>query len=174
MRNEGCPEIGWELIESKPGPNLALFKTRFDRMKNPRSGADLNAVVLESQDWVNVVALTPKKELVAVCQYRFGIGSTTVEIPAGLMEPGETPEHAARRELREETGYTTEDWTYLGWVQANPAFLNNLCHLWLAKDVIRTHQPELDASEEVIISELTPAEMYAEIEAGRMQIDQDI
>ena len=55
------------------------------------------------------------------------------------------------RELQEETGYTTENWQYLGFVEPNPAFLNNKCHHWLALDVIKTAEPELDDGEDIAV-----------------------
>jgi 8-oxo-dGTP pyrophosphatase MutT (NUDIX family) len=129
----------------------------------------MKAVILECADWVNIVALTPEKKLVTVQQFRFGVGKNTVEIPAGIINAGETPEQAAIRELKEETGYTTKNWKYLGWVETNPAFLNNLCHHWLALDVVKTSAPELDEGEEISVAELALEEVHREIEQGRMR-----
>lgn len=162
-------EKPWEVLGSEPGPNLVLFQTRYDWVRNPRNAKSMKAVVLECADWVNVVAITPEKKLVIVQQYRFGVGKRTVEIPAGIMNTGETPEQAAIRELKEETGYTAKSWKYLGWVETNPAFLNNRCHHWLAIDVIKTSPMELDEGEEISVSELTLEEVRYEIEKGRMR-----
>jgi 8-oxo-dGTP pyrophosphatase MutT (NUDIX family) len=159
----------WELIRSEQGPNLILFQARYDWVKHPLTAATMKAVILETADWVNVVALTPEKKILTVSQYRFGIKKTTIEIPAGLIEPGEPSEHAAKRELLEETGYTTDHWEYLGEVEANPAFLDNHCHIWLALDVVKTHQTHLDETEEITLGELTLDEIRNEISAGRMR-----
>jgi 8-oxo-dGTP pyrophosphatase MutT (NUDIX family) len=129
----------------------------------------MKAVILESPDWVNVVVITPEKKLVVVQQHRFGVGKTTLEIPAGIVNPGETPEQAAMRELREETGYTAARWKYLGWVEPNAAFLNNRCHQWLALDALKTGAPELDEGEEIAAAELSWAEVRSEIQKGRMR-----
>ena len=56
----------WEVIKSEPGPNLVLFQTRYDWVKNPRNGKSFKAVILESHDWVNIVAVTPEKKIVVV------------------------------------------------------------------------------------------------------------
>ena len=162
-------ENGWKVLRSEPGPDLIIFQARFDWLQNPRNSAPVKAVVLETADWVNVVALTPENKLVVVSQYRFGVGHTTLEIPAGLIEAGETPQQAAARELHEETGYTTSEWDYRGWVEANPAFLNNRCHMWLAKNVQKTHALQLDAGEDLAIREISLEELRAEIAAGRMR-----
>jgi ADP-ribose pyrophosphatase len=161
--------LNWELVRSEPGPDLVLFKTRFDWVMNPRNSSQLKAVVLEASDWVNIVALTPEEKILVVSQFRFGIGKTTVEIPAGLVEPGETPLEAAKRELKEETGYTTDEWNFLGWVEANPAFLTNRCYMWLAKNVIKNQSPALDESEDVSGKEIFIDEMFHEIREGRMR-----
>jgi ADP-ribose pyrophosphatase len=159
----------WEELRSEAGPDLILFQTRFDWYQNPRNGSQMKAVVLETADWVNVVALTPEQMFIVVSQYRFGVKHLTLEIPAGLVEPGETPMQAAARELQEETGYTSVDWQYQGWVEANSAFLNNRCHMWLARDVVKTHSPELDLGEDVSIEEVSWDELQQAIIAGRMR-----
>jgi 8-oxo-dGTP pyrophosphatase MutT (NUDIX family) len=162
-------ERAWEVLKTEQGPDLILFQARYDWVRNPRNEKSMKAVILETTDWVNVVAVTPEKKVVVVKQYRFGIQKTTTEIPAGLMEVGESSEQAALRELKEETGYTTDNWKYLGWVEANPAFLNNLCHQWLALDVVKTDQTELDEGEEILVTELSLEQLYSEIKQGRMR-----
>jgi len=159
----------WEVIKSEPGPNLVLFQARYDWVKNPRNEKSFKAVILESRDWVNVVAVTPEKKIVVVEQFRFGVSKTTVEIPAGIIEKGETPEQAAMRELEEETGYTSTNWQYLGWFEANSAFLNNVCHSLLALDVVKTHPVKLDEGEEISIDELSFDELNKTIEQGKMR-----
>ena len=162
-------EKPWEVVRSEQGPNLVLFQARHDWVTNPRNAKSMKALVLEAADWVNIVAITPERKVVIVKQYRFGIGKRTMEIPAGVMDPGETPEQAAKRELREETGYTGTSWKYLGWFETNPAFLNNLCHSWLALDVVKTSSTQLDEGEEISVTELSLEEVRSEIEKGRMR-----
>lgn len=159
----------WETIRSEPGPDLTLFQARFDWVSNPRNASVMRAVVLELPDFVNVVAVTPEERIVVVRQYRFGVQKVTTEIPAGLMEPGELHAEAVVRELREETGYTAAQWKYLGWSEPNPAFLNNICHQWLALGVVRTGAPAPDEGEELSVAELTLEELKDEIKAGRMR-----
>lgn len=159
----------WEVIRSESGPDLSLFKTRYDWAKNPRNAKTIKAVVLESRDWVNIVALTPEHKILTVRQFRFGVGRDTLEIPAGIMDAGESPQQAAMRELREETGCVTDNWKYLGAFDANPAFMNNICHSWLALDVIQKFPLQLDEGEEIDLAELSLDEIRKEINAGRMR-----
>lgn len=148
---------------------MLICRVRHDTLTNPRTGANLRRTVLETPQWCNVVALTPERRLVVVRQYRFGSASITTEIPGGVVDPGEQHGDAARRELREEAGYTSEHWTYLGCVEPNPAFHDNLCHHWLALDVRQTHGQELDGGEDIAIDTLELDEVRASIADGTIR-----
>lgn len=89
--------------------------------------------VLESPDWVNVVAVNSEDKVIMVRQFRFGIGELTLEFPAGKVDPGEETRQTAIRELQEESGASIKSIEKTGQTQANPAFLNNYCHHFLAK-----------------------------------------
>jgi ADP-ribose pyrophosphatase len=139
----------WPKLSSESGPDLIVARTRFDMLENPRTGAAMRRTVLECPDWVNVVALTPEREIILVRQFRFGTERLTTEVPGGVVDPGEAPLLAAQRELREETGFTSERWSLLASIEPNPAFLNNHCHQFLALDAQRTHALELDEGEDI-------------------------
>ncbi len=141
----------WELIKSEPGHDLKLFRSRFDVVKNPRNGKTVRVIILEGGDSVNVVAKTKAGEFVLVQQYRFGIQGETLEAPGGLIDPGETPLQAAKRELREETGYTAQQWEYLGAIQSNPVYMDSYIHHYLAQDVVLTDKVQLDDGEDVAV-----------------------
>jgi 8-oxo-dGTP pyrophosphatase MutT (NUDIX family) len=158
----------WPKVRSEAGPSLLLFDVRYDFVQNPRTQQVLKRVILETRDWVNVVAITPDHKIVLVKQFRFGSGHITTEIPAGLIDPGENSLDSARRELKEETGYTTEDWRYLGRVQPNPAFLDNYCHHWLAVDVKKKFEPTLDAGEDIEVNLYTFDQMRSAINKGEV------
>jgi 8-oxo-dGTP pyrophosphatase MutT (NUDIX family) len=120
------------LLSSKPLGDFKVFSVRSDRTRSPRSGKPHDFYVIECSDWANVIALTDSREVVLVRQFRAGTRSITLEIPGGSVEKGETAAAAARRELREETGYAARAWKRIGVVNPNPAIQGNRCFTYLA------------------------------------------
>lgn len=110
--------------------------------------------VLDAPDWVNVVALTGNREAVLVEQFRYGTGKPSLEIAGGVCDPGESPLETAKRELEEETGYISDNWSSLGKVSANPAILNNYNHFFLAEGCTRTGEMSLDQHERINVHTL--------------------
>ena len=139
----------WPLLSSELEQKLRIFDVRAERYLSPRTGQPYDAFVLECCDWVNAVALTPDGQVVLLRQFRFGSGELSLEIPGGLIDPGETPLQAARRELREETGYEAERWTALGSIAPNPAIQRNRLHCFLAEGCRVAGAPEPDAGEDL-------------------------
>ncbi|HSO36959.1 MAG TPA: NUDIX hydrolase [Labilithrix sp.] len=105
--------------------------------------------VLASPDWCNVLAETDDGELVLVWQYRFGTDALSLEVPGGVIDPGEAPIEAARRELREETGYEADSFELVSVVEPNPALQGNRCFTFLARGVRPTGQIAFDELEDL-------------------------
>lgn len=115
--------------------------------------------MLEYPDWVNVIAITRDGQFVMERQYRHALGCTCYELPCGVMEEGETPLNAAKRELEEETGYGGGEWKKLMVLSANPGTMTNLTHCFLATGVEKIAEQHLDSTEDLEIHLLTREEV---------------
>jgi len=121
---------------------------------------------LETTDWVNVVPVTRRGELILVRQERHGIEAPTLEIPGGMIDAGETPAAAALREMLEETGYRGETAEPLGWLHPNPAIQSNRLHMFLARDVVKVGDATPDPHEEVEVVTVPIAQARALVRSG--------
>jgi 8-oxo-dGTP pyrophosphatase MutT (NUDIX family) len=119
--------------------------------------------VQEFPPWVNVVAITPDREMVLIRQYRHGLGEIFYELPAGVHDrPEESLLDAAKRELKEETGYSGGTWSLWMELSPNPAIQNNISWSFLAEGVERHGEQALDPTEEITVH-LIPLERIPSI-----------
>jgi 8-oxo-dGTP pyrophosphatase MutT (NUDIX family) len=133
---------------------------RLDRCE-VSNGQTFEATVFEFRDWATVVPLTKDGQAVLVRQYRHGLGRVTLELPGGILDDGETPLEAARRELAEETGYSGNTFVEIGTISPNPAIQSNMIHYFLAQDVEKTGSQHLDATEEIEVALMPLDELVA-------------
>jgi len=146
----------WKRLASEIAYTSRIFSIRRDRARFSRDGAEHEFQVLESTDWVNIIPITARDEVVLVRQFRHGIADYTLEIPGGMVDPEDaSPLVAARREMIEESGYDSPRVEPLGSIRPNPAIQNNTCHSFVAYGVERLHIPSFDSSEETEV-ELVP------------------
>ena len=139
----------WKILSSKRENTTGILGVRHDRVVSPRTGCEHDVYVIEFPAWVNVIPVTARKEVVLIKQYRHGVREITLEIPGGVIEHGDTPQEAAYRELVEETGYVARSIVPLGYVYPNPAIQNNRCYTYIAWDVVRDREPNLDEMEDI-------------------------
>jgi 8-oxo-dGTP pyrophosphatase MutT (NUDIX family) len=150
----------WKKVRSTPIGDFRIFKLRSDVKISPLTGKEHDFYVLDSPNWVNVIALTPDQQLVMIEQYRHGSNTIELEIPGGMMDPSETdPVATAVRELREETGYEGENARLLGKIWSNPAILNNKTYTVLIENCRLKHNTEFDYSEDLVTRLVPVAEV---------------
>ena len=139
----------WPCIRSQTGQSYRVFSIRTDTTLSPRTGMEHDFYIIESGNWVNVIPLTSDHQVVMIRQYRHGSREITLEIPGGLVDPGDTPEEAAARELLEETGYQAKTLEEIGVVSPNPAIFNNRCYTFLAQRIEKVGHPRFDQTEDI-------------------------
>src|SRR5260370_15791376 len=116
----------WKKTRSEPLGDFRVFSLRREWKISPRTNHELDFYVLECANWVNVIALTPERQLVMVEQYRHGSDTVELEIPGGAMDAADaSPEATAARELRAETGYEGRDARPIRHDLSNPAIINH-------------------------------------------------
>lgn len=119
-------------------------------------------IVMTAPDWVIVIPEINGNFLM-VKQWRHGNKSLSIEFPGGVINEGEKPEVAAKREMEEETGYKAKKITYLGSANPNPALMRNKVHFFAAVDLESTGEQHLDEDEFVEYVQIPCEEVYAKI-----------
>jgi 8-oxo-dGTP pyrophosphatase MutT (NUDIX family) len=154
----GKPPRPWTLVETEALQDCGVFRVSRALSRSPE-GLVHPFYRIDSADWINVVPVTPAGELVMVRQYRHGSREVTLEIPGGLVDPGETPEAAASRELLEETGYRARALERIGAVNPNPALFGNRVHTFLARDVERVAEIANEGTEATVVELVARADV---------------
>lgn len=160
--------LGWERLSSEELISTPYLNLRSDRLRLPDGSVKEAYYVIERQDAAIIFPITPSGEVVLVRQYRPPLQREELGLPAGLVEAGEEPEKAARRELLEETGYGGGEWEPLGAVASSPGLKNNWAHLYLARGVEPAAEQDPDEFERIEIETASVGDMLALISAGEI------
>lgn len=145
----------WQVQHKELIKDMRLFKIIKHQSYHLDKNMNFDFIILDTNDWVNIIPLTPDNQVIAIKQYRAGVEDIVLEIPGGVVEKSEDPAQAGLRELTEETGYVSTEWETLGYAHPNPAIQNNRCHFILAKNCELKEKTNFDPSED-IETELVP------------------
>lgn len=157
----------WPVLSSKKLGDYRIFTVRSDIKRSPRTGQEHDFFVIDSTDWVNVIAVTPQDELVMVEQFRHGSNTVELEVPGGVMDPHDpSPAATGVRELREETGYAGENARIIGQILPNPAIMSNRCFTVLVENCRDAHPLQWDHSEDLVTRRVPVADIPKLIASG--------
>jgi 8-oxo-dGTP pyrophosphatase MutT (NUDIX family) len=160
----------WRTIINEQVFSTPIFDLHKRRSAHPKRG-ERDFFIINPTDWVNIIPLTPRREVVMVRQFRHGISAFTIEVPGGMVDTtDETPGPAGRREMREESGYDSDDIVPLGRVHPNPAIQPNFCYSFLARNVELAAEPRHnpDGAEETEVVLVPLKEIKGMIATGKI------
>ena len=138
----------WTRSDTKRVSSYPVFGVDQHKIHDGEGKPRRDVFTFACTDWCNVIARTPKDEIVMIWQYRFGTDELSLEIPGGVIDPGEEPMAAAKRELLEETGYGAQSFTHLASIAANPAIQSNWVHTYVAEGAVPSGSTNFDDLEE--------------------------
>ncbi|MGE9290718.1 MAG: NUDIX hydrolase [Puniceicoccales bacterium] len=158
----------WEVQETREVADCRVFRVITRRSRRLDDGRESDWYVVDTNDFVNVVAITEKNELVLVSQFRHGSEELSLELPGGMVDDGEDPLRAGVRELLEETGYAGEGAEIFADCHPNPAIMNNRCHYVLVRNAKLVADVDWDEHEEMEVLTLPLDEVKAACRRGEI------
>jgi ADP-ribose pyrophosphatase len=127
--------------------------------------------VLEYNDWVDAIVLTPNFDCVVLQEYRHGVGGVRLGFPSGGIDEGETDVlGAVKREVLEESGYISENWFAISSIEVNPGMQNNHLHSFLAYNAVLTSQQDLEPTEDIEVSLMPFVELLRGVQEGSLSL----
>ena len=153
----GMEKPRWRVLSSTYVIDSPYMRLRKDDLELPNGTIVRDYYVRESRGFVIVLAVTPDNKAVLVEQYRYGNDSIVTELPAGTIDGGEDPQVCARRELEEETGYSSDDWELVLQTATEPVRSDSVMHCYVARNATLTSKQSLDETEHIEVR-LVPLE----------------
>lgn len=159
----------WKVLDSKKLLSKGTWMNlRQEKVQLPSGAIVPEWFVLEFPDWINVIAITKKGEFVMEDQYRHALGETHYELVAGVIDEGETPLEAAKRELSEETGYGGGEWQLFMTLSPNPTNHTNKSYTFLATGVEKLSEQHQETTEDIHVDIFKEEEVRELLESGQI------
>ncbi|MDJ1171350.1 NUDIX hydrolase [Roseofilum sp. BLCC_M154] len=161
----------WKILHSHLAFDHPWCQVRQDTVQLPNQTIIDDYFVSIRPEVAMIVPVTPDGNILFVRQYRHGVEKVLLELPAGHFHtPEESAAVAARRELEEETGYQSQDWTFLGVLYDNPPKDTNGIHAFLAQNIDRVCEQNLDITEEIELVFIPITEVMNYVVSGDIRV----
>ena len=145
----------WKTLESEKMIDDFYVSVSKNKVQLPDGNVIEDFYTVTIPDAAMIAAVTCDGEILLKKEFRYAVGEDVIECPAGMFEKNESdPLTVAKRELLEETGYSSDDWTYFGATFESTAKLTNRMHLFLAKDCKKTSSQHLDTNEHLTVTKV--------------------
>ena len=158
----------WERIASRQLADCRIFSVGENTSRSPVTGEEHRFYFIETADWVNILPVTTRGEVVFIRQFRHGTQDITLEIPGGMVDLGEDPQVAAVRECLEETGYRAGAVSPLGVLSPNPAIFENRLHTFVARDCEQVAEIANTSTEHTEVELIPIADLPGLMQAGHI------
>lgn len=153
----------WKTLSSKKRADFPLFKVFEDVVELP-NGSKLDYYRIEKTPVVTILPIFAGK-IAMVKQYRYPIQSYSLELPAGHVKNDESPQECAKRELKEETGFTSNKLEELISYHPSTEYSDQVYHIFVAKDLVEG-EPEREEYEIMGVELLSPRGVFERIMDG--------
>ena len=159
----------WKIIKSENILRLGTWLSVRQECVELPSGRQIPTwFIFEFPDWINVIAITKDGKMVMEDQYRHALGETHYELVAGVVDEGESPLEAAKRELSEETGYEGGEWQLFMTLSPNPTNHNNHSYTFLATGVEKRSEQHQEKTEDIHVDILDKQQVFEMLQAGEI------
>jgi ADP-ribose pyrophosphatase len=157
----------WTTLSSQVAYTKKWISVREEAVALPDGRVLDPYIIIDIPSFCNVLVVTPADEVVMVKQFRHAAGVETLEMPGGMMEPGEDPALAAAREVLEETGYACPQLEALYDMAPNPPLENNRAWFYVARGAVWQRAPQYDAFEDIQVVHLPRATFLDNLLQGK-------
>ena len=144
----------WKTLDTKQIFGNNFFGFREDKVLSPKTDNTHPVWVVDAPTWINIIPITKEQKVIMTKQYRFGSQEVSLETPGGMVDVGEDALSAAIRELKEETGYESDEVHEIGKISPNPALMSNDTYIYVAFNVEKTGDQQLDNMEDIEVLEI--------------------
>ena len=144
-----------------------IIEARVDTLLMP-DGRQITREVIHHPGAVAIIPIDAEDNALLVRQYRYPVEQDLLEIPAGVIEEGESPDDTAQRELREETGYASRNLRALGGIYSSPGFCDEILYIYLARDLVESELPG-DEDEDITVERVPMSDVGKLIKFGEIQ-----
>ena len=163
------PEETWEILSTKTALNTPPFlKVEMEHVRLPDGREIQEWPIVDARDYVNAVVLNEAAQVMILEGYKHGLRKSSWQVMGGYLEEGENPLEAAKRELLEETGYSSDHWQELGSYVIDANRRVGVGHFYLARDARQTSQPNSDDLEQIEVKWVSQAEITQALYDGRI------